>query len=163
LQDVLGLSKVTATAYNTSVLVKATCKYDGELFSKCTAVIRGAVFKNELQPIKGGPTALEKRATELAGPKFIAQIKKEMGNTGAMQGKYWGGGCPRTNHMGNAETGTPRTGRYIWPKRRARGSCVASQMRGRHKNGQSSRGNTGNINPREEQPTRREHGHAKRH
>jgi hypothetical protein len=91
LQDVLGLSKVTATAYNTSVLVKATCKYDGELFSKCTAVIRGAVFKNELQPIKGGPTALEKRATELAGPKSFAQIKKKMANTGARQGKYWGG------------------------------------------------------------------------
>jgi hypothetical protein len=71
----LSLSKVRAAAYNTSVLVKATCECDGELFSQCTAAFKGAVFKNELQPIKGGPTALEKRATELAEPKFLAQIK----------------------------------------------------------------------------------------
>jgi hypothetical protein len=32
----------------------------------------------------------------------------------------------------------------------ARDSRVAPQMRGRHKNGQSGRGNTGNSNPREE-------------
>jgi hypothetical protein len=74
----LALSKVKVTAYNTRVLVKATCEYDSELYSKCTVEFKGAVFKNELQPIKGDPTALEKRATELAGPKFIAQIKKKM-------------------------------------------------------------------------------------
>jgi hypothetical protein len=74
----LALSKAKATAYNTRVLVRATCELDGELFSKCTVEFSGAVFKSELQPIKGGPTALEKRATELARPKFIAQIKKKM-------------------------------------------------------------------------------------
>ena len=68
----LALSKAKATAYNTRVLVRATCELDGELFSKCTVEFSGAVFKSELQPIKGDPTALEKRATELARPKFIA-------------------------------------------------------------------------------------------
>jgi hypothetical protein len=58
--------------------VKATCEYDGKFFGKCTVTMTGAVFKNELQPIKGGPTALKKRATELAEPKFIAQIVKKI-------------------------------------------------------------------------------------
>jgi hypothetical protein len=75
----LALSKVGVAAYNTSVLVKATCECDGEFFSQCTDTFKGAVFKNELQSIKGDPTALEKRATELAAePKFLAQIKKKM-------------------------------------------------------------------------------------
>ena len=74
----LALSKVKVAAYNTSVLVNATCEYDGESFSRCTVTFKGAVFKNELQPIKGDPTALEKRATELAEPKFIAQIENKM-------------------------------------------------------------------------------------
>jgi len=74
----LALSKAKATAYNTRVLVRATCELDGELFSKCTVEFSGAVFKSELQPIKGDPTALEKRATELARPKFIAQIENKM-------------------------------------------------------------------------------------
>ena len=74
----LALSKAKVTAYNARVLVRATCELDGELFSKCTVEFSGAVFKSELQPIKGDPTALEKRATELAEPKFIAQIKKKM-------------------------------------------------------------------------------------
>jgi hypothetical protein len=75
----LALSKAKVTAYNARVLVRATCELDGELFSKCTVEFSGTVFKSELQPIKGGPTALEKRATELARPKFIAQkIKKKM-------------------------------------------------------------------------------------
>jgi hypothetical protein len=73
-----ALSKVEVAAYNTSVLVNATCEYDGESFSRCTATFKGAVFKNELHPIKGDPTALEKRATELARPKFIAQIENRM-------------------------------------------------------------------------------------
>ena len=66
MQDMLALSKVGVAAYNTSVLVNATCEYDGKSFSRCTVTFKGAVFKNELQPIKGDPTALEKRAIELA-------------------------------------------------------------------------------------------------
>jgi hypothetical protein len=58
------------------------------------------------------------------------------------------GGFPRTNRMVNAEIGTPRADMA----QTARDSRVAPQMCGRHKNGQSGRGNTGNSNPREEQP-----------